>query len=180
MVVAMFHKLAFSGLAAAIAAGASLVNSAAVGPAPAYGAQANLIDAQEAGRHAAHLFNRADLNNDGALDEDEYSVLAIVTAELAQLNGFIAVDFAGGAKMVALPHAGRLALSAADKSRIADRALREFAAIAGDDLRLLSDEFVGAQLEQFLANDIDRNGMLTGGELATFAQSQSRLAAISS
>lgn len=180
MVAALFHKLAFSGLAATLAAGASLVNSASVEPAQAYGTQASRIEAQAAADHAAYLFNRADLNNDGALDEDEYSVLAIVTAELARLNGFVAVDVAGGVKTVALPHAGRRTLSEADKSRIVSRSLREFSVIAGDDLRLAADEFASAQLEQFFASDVDRNGVLAGGELTAFAQAQSKLAAVSS
>ncbi len=180
MVMAIFHKAALSGVAAAIAAGAGLVNSAEVAPAPAYGAYANSIDLDIATRHAAGVFDRADLNNDGVLGEDEFTVLAIVTAELALLNGFIAVDVSDGVKVVAAPRRGKEELSSGDKASIKNRAEREFLIAAGDDLRLSKDEFIGANLERFLASDADRNGALSGAELAAYAQAQSRLAFVSS
>lgn len=180
MVVAMFPKLAFTGLAAAIAAGAGLVTSAGVEAVPAYGAAATKLDVDAAARHAASVYQRADLDNDGALDSDEFEVLAIVTAELARLNGFVAVDVSGGARTVAVATGGKPSLSATEKARLSARADREFDFIAGDDLKLAPDEFVAATLEAFMANDVDRNGALTGAELAAFAAAKAGIPARSS
>ncbi len=180
MVVALFHKFALSGLAAAIAAGAGAVNTLADTQRPAYGAPVTILEAAAAARHAAHVFGRADLNKDGALDGDEFSVLAIVTAELARLNGFVAVDLVGGAKTVAVPGTFLPALTRSERALINDRAIREFAVVAGADERLGRDEFVSAEIEIFLASDADRNGLLAGGELTSFARTQASLATITS
>lgn len=176
MVFGLFQKIAFSGLAAAAAAGASLVSSAAVAPQPTYAIEAARLEAAAAATGAARLFERADLDNNGFLDRDEYEILAVVTAELAQLNGFIVIDAGRGAETVAVARAGKGLLDETKKARIEDLARREFRSFAGDDERLASDEFVTAQLEMFLAIDADRNGVLAGAELKSFAHSQSKLA----
>lgn len=180
MVLGLIHKVAFSGLAAAAAAGASLVSSASVTPEPAYGVSAAKLEAAAAATNAARIFDRADLDNNGLLDRDEYEILSVVTAELAQLNGFIAIDAGRGVETVAIARAGKRSLDIDDKARVEERAKREFRAISGDDERLSSDEFVTAELERFLATDADRNGVLAGEELASFAYAQSRLATLSS
>jgi hypothetical protein len=171
------HKIAISGFAAAILAALTLVNSAAVEPAPAYGGAALRLDAAAAARHASRMFERADLSNDGALDLDEYQVLTIVAAELSLLNGFVAIyDLEGPPATIALPDARPLALAKSDKPLLRRRAAQEFWAFAGDDERLAQSEFVDAVLERFIASDGDRNGALTGGELGVFAQRQASLA----
>ncbi len=180
MVLAMFHKLAFSGVAAAIAAGAGLVQSADVAGSPAYGVPAVRHEAEATVRYAAHVFERADLSNDGALDQDEYSTLVIVTAELARINGFVAVDNFGGVKTIALPIEKEASLTDEERARLKNRAEREYAIAAGDDHRLSKDEYIGAVLEQFLANDSDRNGVLNRRELVAFALAQSKLTALQS
>ncbi|MEK7266426.1 MAG: hypothetical protein AAB227_10045 [Pseudomonadota bacterium] len=180
MVLGFFQKFAFSGFAASIAAGASLVSGASVAPQPAYGLAAAKLEAAAAANNAAHIFDRADLDNNGILDRDEYEILAVVTAELAQLNGFIAIDAGRGLETVAIARAVDGSLDEASKARIEDRAGREFRLFAGDDERLASDEFVTAQLELFLATDADRNGVLAGAELKSYANSQSKLATLNS
>ena len=174
MVIAMVQKVALSGIFALIA-GASLVNTAAAPPPPAYGPAALRFEADAAANDAARLFDRADLNNDDAVDTEEYAVLTLVTVELARLNGFISVSTADGVRTVGLPAVRQPTLSGEAKGILEDRALREFAVMAGDDERLLRDEFVTARLEQFLASDHDRNGVLTGGELNTLAASIAHL-----
>lgn len=181
MVVALVHKVAFSGIAAAIAAGASLVTSTVVEPAPAYGTPATKLEIDAAGKQAARLFDRADMNKDGALDRDEYSILTVVSAELAQVNGFVAVEAGRGVEIIPIA-TDDLAnhLTSQEKALVRERAAREFRVIAGDDERLSADEFIGAQLEQFLSSDKNRDGVLAGGELSAFAFGQSRLSVINS
>ncbi|NWG90998.1 MAG: hypothetical protein HXY21_00615 [Parvularculaceae bacterium] len=178
MVVALIGKIALAGVAAATA-GISLVASADVKRASAYGAPASALEAGASARYAAAIFERADLNNDGDLDAEEFEVLAVVTAELSRLNGFVTVNVEGGVRTVAAPH-GDPSLSKAEKARLKIRAADEFAAIAGDDQRLGADEFVTAELERFLASDADRNGVLTGAELSSFALARARSTTISS
>ena len=94
MVFELFQKFAVSGFAAAAAIGASLVSSASVDPQPAYPTQASKLEAAAAAANASRLFDRADLDKNGALDREEHEILAVVTAELAQLNGFVSIDAA--------------------------------------------------------------------------------------
>lgn len=180
MVVAFVQKAAFSGLAAVIAAGAGLVTSASVSPAPAYGSAVVKLEADAAARNAARLFDRADLNNDGDLDRDEYVILAVVTAELANLNGFASLDDGDGVQTVSLPSTRKSDLTAKAKSAIRSNADREFDFAAGDDERLARHEFVAVELERFIANDNDRNGVLVGAELTSYAAAQSRLPLLNS
>lgn len=172
MTARLFQKIAFSGLASALVVGAGLVTSAGVEPAPAYGSVATKLEADAAARHAAHVYHRADLDNDGALDGEEFKVLAIVGAELARLNGFIAVDLSASVQTVAVAKPGGALMTPQEKGAIAARAEREFAYFAGEDQKLGVDEFIAATLEDFVASDRDRNGLLTGAELATFAAAQ--------
>ena len=178
MVVALIDKIALAGVAAATA-GLGLIASADVDRAPAYGATASALEAGASARYAAVIFDRADLDNNGELDAEEYEVLAVVTAELSRLNGFVAVDAEGGVRTVAVPQ-GDPSLSDAERARLKTRAAGEFAAIAGDDQRLGDDEFVVAELERFLASDADRNGVLTGAELSAYALGKARQAVLSS
>jgi hypothetical protein len=180
MVVALIHKLAFSGVAAMAAAGAGLVTTASVTPAPAYGPAAVKLEAVAAASQATRLFDRADLDNDGSLGLDEYTIFAVVTAELARLNGFIPVDGGRGIETVAIARSAKPFVDDQDKAKIKERATREYRLIAGNDERLSADEFVNAQLEQFLAADVDRNGVLAGIELTSYASGQSRLSAVNS
>lgn len=177
MVFELFQKLAVSTAFAAVAAGAGMFSEKEAAPAPAYGVAAASLEATSAARHAARAFEKADLNNDGELDEDEYSLAALVTAELALLNGFYAIDAGDGVETVAIATARR-ALNDAEKVDLLSSAVREFAAVAGDDERLDQSEYVNAQLEVFLANDTDRNAVLAAGELIAFGARQARLRSV--
>lgn len=179
MVVALIHKIAASGIAAAIAVGAALIDKQPFEPAAAYGAHADRLEADAVALHAARIFERSDFNNDGALDEEEFVILARVTAELARLNGFVAIERTGGVETIALARpAGEL--SEARKMSLQSLAARDFVVIAGADERLVQEEFVSAALEAFAATDLNRDGVLEGSELASFAAIQSKRAAIMS
>lgn len=169
------QKLALPALAAAVFACGSLIANATVEPAPAYGAAAGRLEGAAIFSNAEKVFERADLNNDGYLGDEEYSILAVVTAELARLNGFIVVDAQEGVLTVRTLLSDKADLSHRDKEAIRDRAVREHARIAGDDQRVTRDEFVDAALERFIASDTDRNGRLTGEELTVFAASQAKV-----
>jgi hypothetical protein len=176
MVRKIFEKLAIPGLVLAVAAGATLASSAAVEPPAAYGPQAQRLEAGAAAAHASAVFERADINSDGQIDADEYSALSIVIAELARLNGFVAVDFADGGKTVALPIAAPQALAGSERIRVAAVAAREFHLVAGADDMINRNEFVDAQMELFSAADANRNGVLSERELRSYAAWQARIA----
>lgn len=167
-----FPMVALPGLAVALAAGAGFVHAASVEPVAAYGLQAFQLEASTVADTATTVFERADLDNDGDLSREEYLTLAVVTAELARLNGFVAVDYTGGVRIASLPRAS--AWSADERARIEAAAGQDYALFAGDDRRLSVDEFVSARLEAMIAADLDRNGVLRGVELARFAAIEAR------
>jgi hypothetical protein len=173
MTKSRFPFLVLPGFAAILAAGAGLVHAASVDVQPAYGAIATQLEAATAAATAKSVFSRADLDNDGSLSRDEFLTLAVVSAELARLNGFVPVDYAGGVRTVALPYSS--AWSSAELARIETTAERDYALFAGVDERMSAGEFVTMRLESLTAADIDRNGVLTGSELGRFAAIEARL-----
>ncbi len=173
MAKAKFPMVFLPGFAAALAVGAGLVHAASVEPPGAYGAPAVQLEATTVATTAKTVFDRADLDNDMELSREEFVTLAIVTAELARLNGFVAVDYSRGVRTAALPRAG--AWTAAERSHVEAAGVRDYELFAGDDERMTRDEFVAARLEAMTASDIDRNGVLSGVELARFAALEARL-----
>jgi EF hand len=161
--------------AAAIAAVAGLAFASAdeLAPGAAYGdAALSSLTQAELADHALRVFERADRNGDQALDVDEYTALSVVTAELAQLNGFIAIETEDEPSLIALPGASPSALSRSEHIRINAVAQHAFYAYAGGDGRIDADEFVAAQSALFNAADRNGNGMLKRRELGVFAQRQ--------
>lgn len=139
------------------------------------GAIATLTE-QDIIAYAQRVFARADLNQDLALDIDEYAALSVITAELAQLNGFIRIETNDDEPgFIQLPLTRPASLSAAEHARIAALAGRVFYAAAGADARMSADEFQMAQLNLFRSADTDRNGALKKKELAVFAARQANL-----
>lgn len=168
-----FPMVVLPGFAAALAAGAGLVHAASVQPAAAYGAQAAQLEATTVATTAKAVFSRADLDNDAELSREEFVTLAIVTAELGRLNGFVAVDYAGGVRTASLPRAA--SWSKEERRRVEEAANHDYALFAGDDERMTGDEFVSARLEAMSAADLDRNGVLKGAELTRFAAIEARI-----
>lgn len=153
---------------------------AAVGAGPevakgsAYGGAVERLTRAEAAAHAAAVFQRADLDRSGALDADEYAALAIVTAELSRLNGFIALGEDGA--VVALPVAKTAALSRGERARVEAVARQAFYVAAGADAKLAAAEFAAAEAAAFDAHDRNGNGRLAQQELSAFAARQAQLA----
>jgi hypothetical protein len=174
MAKAKFPIIVLPGLAAAVAISAGLVHAASVDPQPAYAAQATQVEASTIAQTAKTVFARADLDNNGALSEEEFVTLAVVTGELARLNGFVPVDYSGGVRTAKLAFAD--AWSNETRARIETAAERDYAYFAGDDGRLDAGEFVSARLEALSTADRDRNGVLTGAELQRFAAIEARVA----
>lgn len=173
MTKAKFPFLVLPGFAALLAAGAGLVHAASVETPAAYGPPATQLEAATVAATAKSVFSRADLDNDGILSRDEFLTLAVVSAELARLNGFVPVDYAGGVRTAALPRAD--AWDQVERARIEAAAERDYALFAGVDQRLSGEEFVAMRLESLTAADLDRNGVLTGAELGRFAAIEARL-----
>ena len=107
------------------------------------------------------------------LTREEFLTLAVVSAELARLNGFVPVDYAGGVRTAALPRVD--AWGPAERARIEATAERDYDLFAGVDERMSGEEFVAFRLEALTAADLDRNGVLTGSELVRFAALEARL-----
>lgn len=144
--------------------------------AEAYGSKiAELTRARSAAMSEA-IFVRADLDESGDLDANEYAALAIVTAELARLNGFVVLAADGADEIVALPVKAREALGSGERARIDAVARAEYYAAAGADGRMSLAEFAAERAANFAAADRDRNGRLTHRELSAFAAAEARLA----
>ena len=141
----------------------------------AYGAAVAVLSAEEARAHASASFARADLDASGALDADEYVSLAIVTAELSRLNGFIALSGHGRDDVVALPIEAAGAISIAERVRVEAVTRGEFYVAAGADALLSGEEYAAAQSARFAAADRNSNGHLARGELVAFAAGEAHL-----
>ena len=151
------------GVSAALASGAGWTERLA------YGDPAERLTSERAAIHAETIFARADLDRSGALDANEYVSLAIVTAELARLNGFVALEIGDAAEIVSVPITPPSAMSSAERIRVEAVARNEFYAAAGDDGLMSVEEFLGEQAARFEAADRNRNGALGKSELVNFA-----------
>ncbi len=175
MFSALIQKMTLPAFAALAAAGGGLIAAASGEPEPAYGYEARAMEASAAAQSAEIVFEKADLNNDGGIDRDEYVTLAIVNAELFRLNGFVAIETADGVEKVAIAAPAKAALTEDEKRTIRARSSLEYDRLAGYDHKLTQRDFVDSKLEEFFAADVDRNGVLTGAELERFAFNQSRI-----
>ena len=126
----------------------------------------------EAANHAGRVFDRADRDGDAALNVDEFAALAIVTAELAHLNGFVAVEVEDEVKTIALPASQPSALARSEHARIDAVARHAFYGFAGADGFLDRDEYIRMQSAVFEASDLNANGRLNKRELTVYARRQ--------
>ena len=161
----------------AIAAVAGLAFSSAddLQPAAYDGAQVSQLTLDDLSSHANTVFVRSDRDLDNALDVDEFTALAVVTAELAHLNGFVAIDSAEGVSVIELPSVRPAALSPGEHARIAAVAQHVFYSFAGRDGKMDAEEFLSTQTSAFEAADLNNNGALKRKELRIFAQRQAAL-----
>lgn len=171
--------LTLSSLTAAIAA-AGFAMAATNDPVPARsyaaspyeGASLTRLSQDEAATHASKVFARSDRNGDNALDADEFAALSIVTAELAQLNGFVTIEHDEGAKTIALAAAGKGALPASEHVRIDAVSRHVFYSFAGADGVLDAQDYARLQDAMFAASDLNASGDLSRRELSAYARRQ--------
>lgn len=165
---------------AAIAAVASVAAASYEGVdrgSPYDGRAATTLTRADVAKNARLVFTRADADQDGLLNADEYAALSIVTAELAHLNGFIVVEKDGDDIATApLPGSMHAALTGFEQARIEAVARNGFYAFAGDDGVMTEAEFAAAQDSLFDAADVNHNGALNRRELGVFAQRQAHMA----
>lgn len=141
--------------------------------APAYGdGHVKALTEDAVAAHASTIFHRADRDQNGFLDADEYASLSIVAAELARLNGFVVIESDDGPATLTLASTGPAALSRAEHIRIDAVARSAFYTSAGEDGRMSESEYLSAQRASFDAADFNANGVLRRGELEAFAQRQ--------
>jgi hypothetical protein len=160
-------------IAVAAVAGLGFVSVDTDGADPAYGeARLQSLSMADVEIHAAQLFERADADKDATLNADEYTALAVVTAELARLNGFIVIECGDCMGVVDVPNASPAALSRNEHIRIAAIARNVFYGFAGLDGKMDREEFEKAQIAMFEAADRNNNGRLGRKELSGFAQRQ--------
>ncbi len=169
----------FISTIAGAAAAAGLTVASFVGlsaPNNAYdGGELKRLSAPEASTYAARVFARSDRNGDAVLDVNEFAALTIVTAELANLNGFVSVEKEAGVETISLPVNAPAALSQSEHARIDAVARHTFYAFAGQDGKMQQGEFVGLQDAIFMSSDLNANGALTRSELSIFARRQAYL-----
>ena len=170
MAAKFLERLAVPGIAAAAVIGAAFA-ATTDGNELAYEQSRSSLDAADAAIWAGKEFERADVNADGMVDAAEFGALAIVTAELAHLNGFVNVD----EQTVDLPIEAPAAIASSQRARVSAIASRDFYMAAGNDNMVSRTEFINQRLERFLAADINRNGELSKRELTIFAVAQARI-----
>lgn len=139
---------------------------------PYDGEQLKLLDEAVLTDHASTVFQRADFDQNGTLNADEYATLAIISAELARLNGFVVIETSAGPSTVSLRSTAPASLSGAEHTRIDAVARSMFYNAAGDDGRMDEAEYIVAQRAVFDQADFNSNGALRKAELELFAERQ--------
>jgi len=166
----------FMNAATAAVAALSVAAASFVGVDSAYqDGEMQRLSQTEAASYAQSVFDRSDLNGDGVLNVDEFAALSIVTAELANLNGFVAIEKEAQLETIALPISAPGALGDAEQTRIDAVARHTFYAFAGADGKMQQGEYLGFQRAIFSSADLNANGALTNAELSIYAQRQAYL-----
>lgn len=151
-----------AGIGGALAAGVGLNDDA-------YGPNATILDKAASVEHATLAFQRADLDKDNKLNADEYASLAIVTAELSRLNGFVAIETSSGVQIAELPERAAKALTPFQRAEVNALSRRAFYEAAGDDNRLDKSEFLTLHDTQFARADRNGDDRLIKTELTSYA-----------
>lgn len=128
---------------------------------------------RNAQQFARDTFSRADLNDSDWLDIDEYTALALISAELACLNQGVALPQNTGTLIsisTKIPE-----ISRTDKRRLMRQAREDFIVVSGADFLLSQDEYVDKIEYLFHRADVTNNKMLQGSELEYFLLSVSWL-----
>ncbi|MEL7015017.1 MAG: hypothetical protein AAFY32_01205 [Pseudomonadota bacterium] len=119
--------------------------------------------------HSEDIFERSDLDGSGYLDVDEFAGLQVVKRELAHLNGFIRVTIAGEQKILLLKDKRNTTTiqiqSPEDRVRIDAVARQVFYGQAGDDQRMVADEYLALSRDIFDSADRNGDGFVAGAEV---------------
>ncbi len=137
------------------------------------------LSQDEAAIHASLVFERSDRDGDKTLTVDEFAALSIVTAELANLNGFVVIEQEEGVKTIPLsssrssgPASSAGALPASEHVRIDAVSRHVFYSFAGADQVLDAEEYARLQSAVFRASDRNASGDLNRSELSAYARRQ--------
>lgn len=163
-----FEKIALPAIGAALVAGAAMAATGDLTE-PAYGGAIKELSRGVNDRRAEILFAQADLDGSGDLSATEFAALSLVSAELARLNGFVAVDLGDAAPgVIDIADEAPASVSGADRTRIEAVATHEFHSAAGEDGVLTPSDFVAFERRKFDDADRDADGALRRQELGAY------------
>lgn len=123
----------------------------------------------EAIAHARALFDRADLDRNSSLDVDEYASLAVIEAELARLNGYVAFETPTGPRRVAIDVDAPSSLGRGERTLIDAVARSAFYVASGGEEALTKTQFLAERDAAFAQSDRNNDGALAKSELSAFA-----------
>ena len=132
-----------------------------------FGQPSEEIVLEDARLNADQMFDKIDINGDGAISIDEYASQAVVSASLSRFNGVVAID---GRKTyhIVLPAEATGRLANFEQTTIDAVARNEFHDHAGSDSVMDRREWITAQLNDFAEVDFDEDGVLRGPELEVY------------
>ncbi len=162
------EKIGLPAIGAAFIAGAAMAATGDIA-APAFGGPAQALSSSDADRRAALLFAQSDLDGSGDLSVEEFSALSVVSAELARLSGFVALDVGGEtSRVIDIADVAPASVSLTERTRIEAVASHEFHDAAGPDGVLDEDDFLALERERFIAADLNGDGALKRQELSVY------------
>ncbi len=138
-------------------------------PVDAYPAAAERLSLADFSHASSRQFHRADLDGSGLLEQEEFVALAVVSAELARLNGFVALDGHKQLKVLDLPNEDNLAAPDLNRRRIEQSARAIYADLAFGGPGILESSYVIAREVSFRKLDQDQDNSLSGPDLGRLA-----------
>ncbi|MEE4211165.1 MAG: hypothetical protein V2I43_18095 [Parvularcula sp.] len=134
----------------------------------AFGAEAGALPLGEALVDAARAFSKVDMNQDGLVDEDEFAAQRVVYAQLARFNRVVPVD-GHDVVSIAVPEAVPQSMSHPERAALDAIARRDYHMRVLAEPGLTQQTWSEWRLETFRSADRNRDGILAGRELDTYA-----------
>lgn len=168
------NTTAFAAIALAMTGAAAVASPLVSTLNDAFGSHAASVSTDDILVNADRAFVRADMDENGTLNIDEFAAQAVIDAQLARFNGLVAIDTAETVH-INLPMNSPQPLTSGERARIDTVARSQFHVFTTEGEEMNADEYARFQMARFAVADGNQDQKLSGDELVMFAMDMAQM-----